>query len=198
MSEASATILFLLVELGVFGVVSVFSIIVLVRARQRWLKQHNRREPVTVRELVDTLAREVSETFWLGDPRPVILWMSTVTLAIGMFLLLPLDSFSQVRAYAYLAETPFDETAWAYTLITLSVLKFLLFAFNGVRRERRDPTSLYLATLLLILMAIVWANIALGVAFSSYESFGWVVYVLFSAAHLWCASRRLHQARGGS
>lgn len=188
---------FLLAQFGGFAVVGFFLFALILKARSRFRRKHPDYRDIEFREVVSGLASETGRIIMTGDPAVAILGLTSLMFFIGVFLLVPIETFASSQSYAYLQRTPASESVWGLGLCSLAVAKLLLLGYCSIERIPFSPTAFYLSTLLNALMTLVYFNIALGVLVSNGAGFGWITYLFLAAGSLWCAARRLRQAQGG-
>lgn len=188
---------FLSVQFLGFAVVAVFLLALILKARARFRRKYPDLRNIGLREVLRGLGSETGRIVIRGDPATAILGLTGLMLLIGLFLLVPLETFSSSPSYAHLQRTSASEAVWGLGLCSLAVLKLLLLGYSSIESIPFSPTAFYLSTLLNAIMTLVYFNIALGVLVSNVAGFGWVTYLFLAAGSLWCAARRLRQAQGG-
>lgn len=128
------------------------------------------------------LIERLSAAWWTlilaeHDTEPAELSGGLLKMAIGLWLLLPFDTFGSSPTFAALSILP--EWLWGVTLIGLGT--FHLLALQGGNRDQRRHAA--------TIGYLVWFSFAVVFVATHPPAFGWIAFMVAGLAQLWCSLR---------
>lgn len=111
------------------------------------------------------------------DTEPTELAGGTLKVAMGLWLLLPFDTFGSSPTFATLAVLP--EWTWAIVLIGLG--GFHILALRSGDRDARRLASM--------IGYLVWFSFAMVFVATNPPAIGWLAFLLAGLGQLWCSLR---------
>jgi hypothetical protein len=111
------------------------------------------------------------------DTEPAELSGGALKCAIGLWLLLPFDTFASSPTFVTLAILP--EWVWGTALLCVGV--FHLGVLRLGDRSWRQRASLF--------GFLVWFSFAVVFVFTNPPAFGWLAFMMAGLAQMWCSIR---------
>lgn len=111
------------------------------------------------------------------DTEPAELSGGLLKVGIGLWLLLPFDTFESSPTFAVFSILP--EWLWGSVLLALGVLHLSALRSGDLDSRRRSATIGYL----------VWFSFAVTFVTTNPPAIGWLAFLIAGLAQLWCSLR---------
>jgi hypothetical protein len=116
------------------------------------------------------------------DTEPAELSGGALKVAIGLWLLLPLDTFESSRSFEALTILP--EWAWGTLLLCIGVFHIGVLRLGD--RDWRQRAALF--------GFLVWFSFAVVFVTTNPPGIGWLAFLMAGLAQMWCSIRLGHGA----
>lgn len=137
------------------------------------------------------LGKALFETVFIDTPRPLMLGLGSLSLAIGIFLFRDFPVFSDSVSYRFMRHISEDGWGVIFSLIGGScfTVALLLETLMPCPKLRHLPFALNLTN------AFCWLLVWAGIVASNPNTMGTIIYFFLILAPAWCALRTWRPAR---
>ena len=143
--------------------------------------------------LLREMRAELSSIIWAESPRMIVLTLSLVTAATGIWFLRPYDTFGVLDAYDWMGRQAPEET-WGRAMIAIGTFKFVVLLLSRRIFASRRLSVRLLAPALNFAIGLFWVVLLSGVLESDPNTMLTIYYSSISLGCFWTAFRRLHEA----